>query len=152
MHLLHESQLIFPEFPSPNHKDWQTWKTFIFRNILNGDLFLSRGSIALSKHSHSLQCPSTSLQRVKELKGMPPTSLPELLAVLPKEYITLLGHITLPNNLQILYDSLCDGDLASDGSVRDVDNMGSYNYVLSHKVRNDVHLKGCQKITGNDSL
>jgi len=30
--------------------------------------------------------------------------------------------------------------------------MGSYNYVLSHKVRNDVHLKGCQKITGNRSL
>jgi len=67
---------------------------------------------------------------------MPPTSLPELLAVLPKEYITLLGHITLPNNLQILYDSLCDGDLiaASDGSVRDVNNMGSYGHVISLKV------------------
>jgi len=30
--------------------------------------------------------------------------------------------------------------------------MGSYNYVLSHKVRNDVHLQGCQTITGNDSI
>ena len=88
------------------------------------------------------------------MKGLPPTPLPELLAVLPKEYTALLGQITIPNNLQILYDSLCDGDLiaASDGSVRDVDNMGSYGYVLSHKVRDDVQLKGCQKITGIDSL
>jgi len=85
---------------------------------------------------------------------MPPTSLPELLAVLPKEYIALLGQITIRNTLQILYDSLCDGDLiaASDGSVRDVDNMGSYGYVLSHKVRNDVQLQGSQKIMGIDSL
>jgi len=85
---------------------------------------------------------------------MLPTFLPELLAVLSQEYVTLLGHITLPNNLQLLYDSLCDGDLiaASDGSVRDVNNMGSFGYVLSHKVQNDVQLQGCQKTTGNDCL
>mmetsp|Transcript_4633 Transcript_4633/g.5332 ORF Transcript_4633/g.5332 Transcript_4633/m.5332 type:complete len:145 (-) Transcript_4633:73-507(-) len=118
------------------------------------EIYLSREADRLSKHSHKLQCPPTSLQRVKELKALPPTSLPELLAVLPKEYIALLGQITIRNTLQILYDSLCDGDLiaASDGSVRDVDNMGSYGYVLSHKVRDDVQLKGCQKITGIDSL
>jgi hypothetical protein len=145
--------ILFPESPPPNGKDWQTWKMFIFRNFLNGSLTLSRGSIVLSKHSHPLQCPPTSLQRVKELKGMLPTSLPELLAVLPQEYVTLLGHITLPNNLQLLY-SLREGDLiaASNGPVRDVDNMGSYRYVLSHKVRNDVQLQGCQTITGTDSL
>mmetsp|Transcript_19969 Transcript_19969/g.22630 ORF Transcript_19969/g.22630 Transcript_19969/m.22630 type:complete len:212 (-) Transcript_19969:45-680(-) len=106
------------------------------------------------QNNYKLQCPSTSLQRVKELKGMLPTFLPELLAVLSQEYVTLLGHITLPNNLQLLYDILCEGDLiaASNGSVRDVDNMGSYGYVLSHKVRNDVQLQGSQKIMGIDSL
>jgi hypothetical protein len=162
--LLHELQrLSLPRIPSPDCPGLADMETFIFNNFLNGNLTLSRGRIALSAVSHPLQCPLSSLQSVTEnvlfkvsrkMKGVLPTSLPGLMAVLLKKYVKFLGQLTLPTNLQLLYNSLCDGDLiaASDGSVRDVDNMGSYGYVLSHKVRNDVHLQGCQKIIGNDSL
>ena len=91
----HAHLITFPEQRAPTTVEWKEWKSFIYRNFLNGKNKLNPVPGIIQKEALYLT-EQTEIKQLQHLK--PGKTLEETLKKLPPSLRQILGTISLPND------------------------------------------------------
>ena len=133
----------YPEIRKPPAAKWSIWKAFLCRNFLIKDYQIYPSLTRRNMHTRSLfkVTPNTIHSMVTK-----PT-LKEIINTMPKEYLDILGEITIPEDNGVhIWEGILDSKVigASDGSLINESNRpkGGFSYSLQQYNDNQHRIIG----------
>ena len=110
--------ILFPASRKPTTLEWNEWKSFVFRNFLSGQYYITP-TPSYNEQNNTLMIPTTEMDIVQQM-NCTNMRFEKAIDALPKPLRVILGIINVPldNGLELI-DAMNKGTLlgASDGSV-----------------------------------